>query len=222
MRTRPVTLSVLVLMSACFLFENPQPLWAGKSIDQEWEALARTVMANYQTVRKASPVRTANHSSRPVTPTTSISSTKVSESAMARTLRHYNSKVTASQAADYARFIGEAGRKYNVDPALMTAVIIRESRGNYKALSRSGAVGLTQVLWKVHHKNIRATFPHIKSRQDLFKPQNNITVGTWILSGYLKSSGGNVRKALVRYLGRNNASYVNQVLEYRRQVFKYQ
>lgn len=48
--------------------------------------------------------------------------------------------------ANYDQWIEEAGRSYNVDPALLRLVIGQESGGNPNAISPKGAVGLGQLM----------------------------------------------------------------------------
>lgn len=138
--------------------------------------------------------------------------------AVAQTFLNHNKKLTHEKAREYASYVVEAGERFSVDPTLMAGIIIMESRVNAQARSKY-AYGLTQVHWKVHRKSIGHAFPHIKTEQDLLKPRNNIFVGTWIFSNYLKRAGGDFNKALGRYLGSsNNNRYVKSVMGYRQRV----
>ncbi|MCW5141056.1 lytic transglycosylase domain-containing protein [Burkholderia cenocepacia] len=48
--------------------------------------------------------------------------------------------------ADYSTIIDAAGRKWNVDPRLISSIVHIESRGNPRAVSEVGAQGLTQLM----------------------------------------------------------------------------
>lgn len=135
--------------------------------------------------------------------------------AIAKGFRHYNGEVSWAKALEYAGYVIEACDKYGInDPALIAGMIVKESRVRPRARSRY-AYGLMQIYWKVHRKSIARTFPWIKNTESLMSPRNNILVGTWIFSNYLKSAGGNVEKALHRYLGANSSRYVSKIMSYR-------
>lgn len=91
----------------------------------------------------------------------------------------------------------------NLDPELIAAVMLQESGGNPVAYSKSGAVGLMQVMPR---DGLAASFmcingPCFASRpsiQELKDPDFNIEYGTKMLAG-LVSKQGNVRDALRAY-----------------------
>jgi soluble lytic murein transglycosylase len=74
---------------------------------------------------------------------------------------------------------------YGVNPALIKAVVWRESRFNPTARGRVGEIGLMQIRpltaeeWA--HAEHRGRF-----QGDLFAPQLNLQVGTWYLGKLLK------------------------------------
>lgn len=80
----------------------------------------------------------------------------------------------------------------DVDPFLIMAVIKVESSCRANARSRAGAVGLMQVMPKVHRRLIRG--------RPLARPEVNIEVGTAVLKQYLASSRS-LGQALRRYSG---------------------
>ena len=91
----------------------------------------------------------------------------------------------------------------NLDPDLVAAVMLQESGGNPEAYSKSGAVGLLQVMPR---DGLAASFTCVNgpcfasrpSTQELKDPEFNIEYGTKMLAG-LVSKQGNVRDALRSY-----------------------
>jgi len=91
----------------------------------------------------------------------------------------------------------------NLDPGLIAAVMLQESGGNPEAYSKSGAVGLMQVMPR---DGLASSFmcingPCFASRpsiQELEDPEFNIEYGTRMLAG-LVGKQGNVRDALRAY-----------------------
>ncbi|MGI6076124.1 MAG: transglycosylase SLT domain-containing protein [Pyramidobacter sp.] len=137
------------------------------------------------------------------------------QEAAAHVFCYYNTKLGKARAEEYARYVMEAARRYDIAPSLIAAMIVKESHAKANARSKY-AVGLMQVYWKLHRNTIKKQFPHITTEKALMEPRNNIMVGTWIFSRYLKSCGGNEKKALQRYLGANTGRYVSQVMQYRK------
>lgn len=90
-----------------------------------------------------------------------------------------------------------------LDPNLIAAVMLQESGGNPDAYSKSGAVGLMQVMPR---DGLAAGFmckngPCFSSRpsmSDLYDPEFNISYGTRMLSGLIQQKG-DVREALKAY-----------------------
>lgn len=136
--------------------------------------------------------------------------------AAASIFRFYNRELSDGQAVEYASYVMDAARRYSIDPGLIAGIIIKESTVKANARTRY-AVGLMQVYWKLHQKTISEVFPHITTEKALIEPRNNIMVGTWLFSQYLTDSGGNVTKALYRYLGAQASRYVMQIKKYREQ-----
>ncbi|WCJ59859.1 lytic transglycosylase domain-containing protein [Fontisphaera persica] len=84
--------------------------------------------------------------------------------------------------------IAAAARKYGVDPALIKAVIWRESRFDPKARGRRGEVGLMQIMEPTARDWAKAENRTLVFHTELFDPQKNIECGTWYL-----------RRLLLRY-----------------------
>jgi soluble lytic murein transglycosylase-like protein len=132
---------------------------------------------------------------------------------LAKHFARHNPKLEDDSAARLAESVLKASDAFDVDPLLVAAVILKESRANPDALSR-GNYGLMQVNWTAHSRSIRSAFGQIEGARDLFDPDTNIMVGTYLLSSYLSHTKGNVDLALNRYLGRSSPAYRNAVWRY--------
>lgn len=100
--------------------------------------------------------------------------------------------------------------KNNLNPDLVAALIWQESGGDPTAYSKSGAVGLMQVMPR---DGIAASFQCINgpcfvnrpSISELQKPNYNVKYGTAMLAGLLQKYG-NMREAL-KFYGPMNVDY---------------
>lgn len=107
-------------------------------------------------------------------------------------------------------WISQYASQYQVDPNLVAAVMVQESGGNADAYSKSGAVGLLQVMPR---DGLASSFMCINgpcfadrpSSDQLFDPQFNIEYGSRMLAGLIQRHG-NVRDALKAY-GPMNMGY---------------
>ena len=115
---------------------------------------------------------------------------------------------------DIDRWIDQAAAKFDVEPALIRAVIQVESHYDPRAVSPAGARGLMQLM------------PGTASDlgvQNPFDPQQNIEGGTRYLKQLLERYGGNRRLALAAYnWGMGNLERRPEVLpqETRRYIVK--
>ncbi len=120
----------------------------------------------------------------------------------------------------YDHLITRASEKYNVDSALVKAVIKAESNFNHQAVSPKGARGLMQLM--------PATANSLQVR-DSFHPENNIEGGVRYLRYLLNLFKGNLSLALAAYNAgeaavarhhynippyRETQTYVRRVLHY--------
>lgn len=137
--------------------------------------------------------------------------------ATALTLRRHNKRLSPATAQEYGNHVVEAAKRFGVPVSLLCGIMIMESGGNKMARSSANCVGLMQINYAVHDKAILKAFGHITNEAEVMIPRNNIMVGAWIFSNYLKSENGNVSGALQRYLGGPSASYVARVLQFRKQ-----
>lgn len=90
----------------------------------------------------------------------------------------------------YDNIIREAAARYNLDPALIKAVIKKESSFNPRAGSSAGARGLMQLM--------PGTFREMGGR-NATDPRDNIFAGARYLSQMLRQHDGNLSLALAAY-----------------------
>jgi len=93
-------------------------------------------------------------------------------------LQRYNPRLDNDTALKYICKIRECSEP-PVTPELLTALIVVESGANHGAVSRKGAVGLTQVMPKIWQCK----------KQELLNPYRNIEIGSKILKYYIDRNG---------------------------------
>jgi soluble lytic murein transglycosylase len=99
--------------------------------------------------------------------------------------------------------VGHA-RNYRLDPALLAAVIYAESKFRADALSKSGAIGLMQLLPSTAHGIALHTGGSKFRTDDLYVPELNVRYGAWYLR-HLLDKYDDERTALAAYnAGQNN------------------
>ncbi|REG57623.1 transglycosylase-like protein with SLT domain [Paraburkholderia sp. BL6669N2] len=106
------------------------------------------------------------------------------------------------QGNNYANFISQSARKYNLDPQMLAAIMQVESKGDPLAVSPTGAGGLMQIT----RGNQKAY-----GLKDYRDPATNIDVGARIYSEFLKRNKGDVAAALVGYNGNSDPAYVAKI-----------
>ena len=91
------------------------------------------------------------------------------------------------------RNIAKAARKYGIQPALVKAVVWRESRFNPEARGKAGEIGLMQIrspaAFEWAESERLASFAH----EQVLNPATNTLAGTWYL-----------RKLMLRYTNTDN------------------
>ncbi len=117
--------------------------------------------------------------------------------------------------------IFEAAYRYEVDPAIVKAIILAESSYNPRAVSDRGAQGLMQLM-PVTAREMGV--------ENVFNPQQNIHAGTAYFKKLLNRFDGNVKLALAAYNAgsgkvkqykgippfKATRTYVKKVLQYHR------
>lgn len=122
----------------------------------------------------------------------------------AQLLREYNPRLDYDTALTYAYKIYECSDSDVSFFNILTALIVVESSANYRAVSRKGALGLTQVM------------PHIWNydESNLINPYKNIEIGSSILKHYIKRYG------LIGGLSAYNSGKRNRSLHYAKKVIR--
>lgn len=115
---------------------------------------------------------------------------------------------SAKISEETARHIATEALRYP-NPVLMLAVIEAESEFTPTAISKAGAIGLGQIMYEVHKKDLVAL--DIKKKRELFDIDKNIRATSFVLQMMLKKDGGNVEKALHSYLGGKDGKYVARI-----------
>lgn len=134
--------------------------------------------------------------------------------------------IKANDVAKYDQLITRTAGKYNVDPALVKAVIKTESNFNHRAVSPKGAQGLMQLM---------PSTAYALQVPDSFHPDNNVEGGVKYLRYLMELFRNDLSLALAAYNAGENAvikhrgippyretqNYVQRVLsqyqQYRRQ-----
>lgn len=96
-------------------------------------------------------------------------------------------------------WVNPYAQNQNLDPALLSAVILEESRFNPQALSVAGARGLMQILPRTGQQIARQLRLQPFSERLLFEPEMNLRLGSWYLSHLLQEFGGKEVLALAAY-----------------------
>jgi soluble lytic murein transglycosylase len=98
----------------------------------------------------------------------------------------------------YEQIVRGHARNYELDPALLAAVIYQESKFKADARSKSGAIGLMQLLPDTA-KGIALHTGGSRFRvEDLYDPELNVRYGSWYLR-HLIDKYGDERTALAAY-----------------------
>ncbi len=189
---------------------NPQKFWLTTSQKQSWERLLILLASGWfeeaQLELKALPI--------PLDPEAKILMARV----WAAALGYLKAIRLANQAWDEKRYlmrknfyplgfpveffemIKKESRKYKLDPHLVISTMKQESAFQMRAVSRSGALGLMQMI-PLTAKEVAQDlgFKNLSLPDDLFNPQVNIKFCTYYLSKVLRQFKGHVPLALAAY-----------------------
>jgi soluble lytic murein transglycosylase len=87
---------------------------------------------------------------------------------------------------EYTQIVRGHARNYDLDPALLAAVIYQESKFKADAKSSSGAIGLMQLLPDTAKGIALHTGGSRFEVSDLYDPEINVRYGTWYLRHLLR------------------------------------
>lgn len=107
-----------------------------------------------------------------------------------------------------ANAISKYSKEFNLPELLIISLIERESSFNPQAVSSANCIGLMQINPKAHTDKLKE---QNINRNQLFHIDNNIHLGVRILSEYYKQTQS-IEKALMKYVGGNQAGYVCDIL----------
>lgn len=93
---------------------------------------------------------------------------------------------------------------------LYVAIGYRESNFDQAAISKKGAIGITQIMPGIW-TDVLIEQGIIKERRDLFDYKKNLLASSYILTEYYKETGC-WKKALNKYVGKGHKTYVRDVL----------
>lgn len=125
-------------------------------------------------------------------------------------------RVSAEALTPVFRAALSSGRKMNLDPLLIIAVIAIESRFNPFAESVVGAQGLMQVVPYWHQDKI----PEGRGALTIFDPETNVQVGAMILGDSIRRMGGLI-PGLQHFAGASDDQehgYANKILAERQRL----
>jgi len=89
--------------------------------------------------------------------------------------------------------------EFDMDPWLIASLIRVESGGNPDAVSRVGAIGLTQIMPRTGLQIAKELNIKNYTRKMLFHPETNIRMGTFYLRKLINRFEGNLHAALAAY-----------------------
>ncbi len=127
---------------------------------------------------------------------------------IARYILRQNRSIVPELAWVEAAALVHYSAKYGAPVELAVAVANTESHFNPTSLSSYGAMGVMQVVWRIHEGLLRAN--GILSGEELYNPDRGIAAGCLLLGRYLRAEG-DTRDALGRYAGGAVDAYCGKV-----------
>lgn len=127
-------------------------------------------------------------------------------------IRKSNARIDVKTAWREASALVHYSVKYGVPTVLATAVAHTESTFDPNALSKKGASGVMQVMWRLHNDLLTAHgITGSGGTNPLADPEQSIAAGCLLLSRYLRAYGS-VAGAMERYYGKGSTTYKNKIV----------
>lgn len=99
----------------------------------------------------------------------------------------------------YSQYVEVFSKKYELEPALIYAVIKAESKFNEYAVSRKNAMGLMQITEKTGEWGAAELGINNFDKEMLFTPEINIEIGCWYLKKLLNQYDDSLECAIAAY-----------------------
>ena len=99
----------------------------------------------------------------------------------------------------YEEIVGKYAEAENIDPLLVFAIIKAESNFEPNITSKSGAMGLMQVMNLTGQEVAEGIDVNFSTKEVLYNPETNINIGVKYFSNLLKKYEGNMHLALAAY-----------------------
>lgn len=126
-------------------------------------------------------------------------------------IRKLNSRVDEKTAWREAAALLYYSGKYGVPWALATAVAQTESTFDPSAVSKKGASGVMQVMWRLHDQLLTANgITSSGGRNPLADPEQAIAAGCLLISRNLRAQGS-VTSAMAKYYGGRSEVYQGKI-----------
>lgn len=100
---------------------------------------------------------------------------------------------------DYKGIIMEEAQRDKVEPELVAAIILAESKYNKNVVSDPGAIGLMQIMPETANWVLEQQHKKPIDSKALKEPDVNISIGTWYVGHLLEEFKGNEILALAAY-----------------------
>lgn len=97
----------------------------------------------------------------------------------------------------YTDLVHNNSKNHDVDPYLVSAIILEESRYDYKAVSRSDARGLMQIMPTTGKDIAQKVGIEKFETEKLFEPETNIKLGSWYIAQLINSFTNRTRDYFV-------------------------
>lgn len=100
---------------------------------------------------------------------------------------------------EYKEYVEKYAKENNIDPLLVFAIIKAESNFNRNIQSKSGAVGLMQLMEATAIEMANEIGEEVVIKESLYNPETNIKIGTKYYAYLIKYYEGNEHLALAAY-----------------------